>query len=398
MAIKKKVFIITALIYILYLVFPLFADIFNIPVWLPSMATFVIVLWLYPNAFANKTFYWFLAYAFVLTLYVFIGKPLTIGIGTVADSKKIFIEFAFILPAIAIFSVLSFLNDIEVTKRLIKWSIIILFSSFVVTVPLMLSYNSIREAWQEQDQTLSIPGLPGYSLMHAYTLFLPALCYAAKINQGPKKVLAIIGVLILCFVIYDTFVTTSLIIMIAIVGLSLVYSKKTSSSFVKIVIITALVVYILYLMGFFLSLIDWMMPAFEETPVERKLVDFKNSMLIGKTKDGDIAVRQNLHSVSWESFFQNPIFGKSNVGGHSSLIDRFGGMGVVAGAPFVMIIVSFIQRMLKVFSSKATITFFWLGIVAGFIYLYEKGNWGGEAWLMYMVLMPFGILTFEKKN
>lgn len=399
MPLKKKTFLITALFYILYLIFPLFADTFNIPVWLPSMTAVAVMLYLYPKAFSNNTIYWFLAYAIVLAIYVFVGRPLTIGIGTVHDSKKIFIEFSYILPTISIFSILLFLKDWVLTQKLIKWSLFILFASFIVSVPLMLRFNSIREALIEQSQgSIKVPGLPDYSLMHAYTLFLPVLCYAAKVNQGREKWLAILGLSVLCFVIYDTFVTTSLLLMITIVLFTLFYTPKNASVFVFIATLLVIVVYVLYQFGFFVSFIDWIMPAFERTPVEKKLIDFKDSMLQGQITGSTITGRQNYHAVSWNSFFQNPFFGTSVVGGHSSLIDRFGGMGFVAGLPFVMIFVSYIKRMVKLYNTKMAKAFFWAGIIAGFTYLYQKGNWGSESWLMYMVLMPMGILTFENIN
>ena len=114
---NKKIFVVVTLLYILYTIFPLFADIFSIPVWLPSIATVLVIVLLYPNAFKNKLFYWFLVYAAVLTTYVLTGRDLTIGIGTVDDEKKIFIEFAFVLPAIAIFCVLYYLKDEHVNRR-----------------------------------------------------------------------------------------------------------------------------------------------------------------------------------------------------------------------------------------------------------------------------------------
>lgn len=398
MHIKKKVFLVVALLYILYTIFPLFADTFHIPVWLPSMATVAIMVVLYPQAFANRTFYWFLAYAVVLGIYVIIGKPLAIGIGTVADSKKIFIEFAYILPTISILSILYYLDDIDVTRRLVKWSIALLFVSFIIAVPLMMRYNSLREALSEQEETLSVPGLPNYSLMHAYTLFLPALCYVVKVNQGWKKWLAIFGLGLLCFVIYDTFVTTSLLIMIVIVLFTMFYTPKNTFILGIIAPLLVIVVFVLYQYGFFIALIDWIMPVFEDTAVESKLIDFKNSMLLGKITGGTIIARQNLHDISWNSFFQNPLFGTSVVGLHSSLVDRFGGMGLVAGLPFVMILISFIKRMVKMYDTRTAKIFFWIGTISAFVYLYQKGNWGGEAWLMYMVLMPIGILVYEKQS
>lgn len=396
MPIKKKTFLIAALFYILYLLFPLFSDIFNIPVWLPSIAVVAIMVYLYPKAFANKTFYWFLVYALVLGLYVIVGKDLTIGIGNLEDSKKILIEFAYIMPTISIFCILKYLDDINLTRKMVNWSIGLLFVSFIVTVPLMLRYGSIREAQRLSDQGISISvlGLPSYSLMHAYTLFLPVFCYGVKVFSGRKKWLLLLGLLVLSFVVYDTFVTTSLVIMIVMLIFTIFYSDNRSVFFLVFGGL-AIVIYVLYKAGFFISLIDWMMPTFEGTVVEPKLVDFRDYMMHENIEDGAIMGRQNLHTISWNSFYQNPFFGTSIVGGHSSLIDRFGGMGIVAGLPYLMIFITFVRQMVRQYTTKKAKTFFLVGIITGFVYLYEKGNWGCEAWLMYMVLMPMGILSLE---
>lgn len=400
MVIKKKLFLITAILYISYMIFPLLADTFRIPVWLPSLATVALMVVMYPKAFGNKVIHWFLVYAAVLGLYVIIGKPLTIGIGTVADSRKLFIEFAYILPVISIFSILCYLDDFEVMRRLVKWSVIVLFASFIVSVPLMLQYNSLREAYQMQNESFFVPGLPGYSLMHAYTLFLPTLCFAVKVNHGWKKWFAIFGLAVTCIVIYDTFVTTSLLAMLGILLVTLFYKQDKNGLFIIMVPILFIIILFLYQIGFFVSLIEWVMPAFEGTAVEAKLIDLKDSILQGELTGGTLTGRQNLHIISWNSFLQNPIFGTPVVGLHSSLIDRFGGMGLVAGLPFVMILVSFIRQIVRKFETKIAKDFFWLGVMTGLLFLYEKGNWGGEAWLMYMVLMPIGILVFEndRKN
>ena len=398
MSLKKKIFFITVLLYILYLTFPLFADIFHIPVWLPSMAAVAVMVYLYPKAFANKTFYWFLAYAMILGIYVLVGRPLTIGIGTVADSKKIFIEFAYILPTIGVFSVLYHLEDHELMMKMVKWTLLSLYVSFIVATPLMIRYNSLREALKEQGENLTVTGLPGYSLMHAYTLFVPLMGYMWKVAKGGKKWIALAGLLTLCVVVYYTFITTSLILMVAVLLITIFYSDKNYVLMWLLFVFGVLILYILYEFGFFISLIDWIMPAFEGTAVENKLLDFKASMIQGELTGGSLTVRQNRHNISWNSFFQNPFFGTSIVGGHSSLIDRFGGMGAMVGIPFLMIFVSFIHQIKRRYQTRMAKTFFWIGIVIGFIFLYMKGNWGCEDWLVYFVLMPMGILTFEKQS
>lgn len=400
---KKKIFLITSLLYILYTVFPLFADLTRIPVWLPSMASVGVMVFLYPKAFANRTFYWFLVYALVLVFFLMLGRPLTIGIGTVADSKKIFIEFAFILPAISIFCILHYLKDEGLTRQLVNWSIGIMFVSFVVAIPLMQRYGSLRAALDEETAEASMaevsaPGLPGYPLMHAYTLFLPVLCYGVKAFGGAKKWWALLGLIVLCFVVYDTFVTTSLILMIAMIIFTVFYSDKSNMLFFIIFGVVAIVIYMLYKAGAFISLIDWLLPAFEGTPVEYKLNDFKDSMLQGHITGGSITGRMDYHDVSKESFYKNPIFGSSNVGGHSSLLDRLGGMGLLGALPFIMMFVAIFRQIYKLYTTKLAKVFFFVGVVLSFVFLYNKGLFGCEGWLMYAVLMPMGIMVFEQNT
>lgn len=389
---RKSIFLYAALCYTLYIIFPLFGDMAALPVWLPSMLTVAVLFFLYPKAFTNnKVMKWFWVYAVVLGIYVLFGKPLTIGIGTVADSKKIFIEFAYILPTIGIFSIFDYLKDQELANKYVTWSLIILYASFVVAVPLMVQYNSLREALSQQDETLTISGLPGYSLMHAYALFIPAVCYAVKKNTGYKRLLWIIGLVTLFFVVYSTFVTTSLIIALAIIVFAFTYNGRQSSSYWFTLAALAFLFFILYEAGVFVSLIDAVYPWFEGTPVESKLNDFRVSMIGGELQGGTIETRQRLHVRSWDAFFTNPIWGTPNVGGHSSLLDRFGGLGLLGGLPFLMIFISFYQLGRKWFLDARVRFFFSLGILAGLVFLYQKGNWGAESWLMLMVMMPMTI-------
>lgn len=399
MPFKKRIFLIVAILYVLYIVFPLFKDVLGIPVWLPSLATFITLLVIYPQAFGNKTFYWFLVYAVFLALYVVLGMPLTIGIGSVAAGKMLLIEYAFILPCISIFSVLSFLNDVELSRKILKWSVAILFISFIVAIPLMLRFNSLRDALLDENQEdVNIAGLPSYGLMHSYTLFLPVLCYCVKVYKGNQRLFSFIGLIVLCFVIYDTFVTTSLLLMIVILLFTILHSDKNIQKSFIIMAALALLFFLLYETGFFVSLIDLIMPAFEGTAVKPKLIDMRDSMIQGHVTGDSLTARQDLHALSVNSFLNNPLFGGSKVGGHSSLMDRLGGMGLFVGFPFIMIIISFVKRANKLYKTTMAKSFLGIGIVVGFMYLYNKGNWGAENWLFYMVLLPIGLLVAENFN
>lgn len=395
---RENWFLITTLLYVLYTIFPLFADLISIPVWLPSIFAISVMMILYPAAFKNKFFYWFCAYAAVLALYVLIGKPLTIGIGTVHDSKKIFIEYAYLLPTVGVLSILYYLKDKSLNRKLVFWAIILLYISFVFEVPLMRQYGSIREALRESDQEINILGLPSYSLMHAYTLMIPAACYAIRVSRERNKIIALFALLVLAFVVYNTFVTTSLLLMVAAMVYLFAYKESSTATRAGVVVLLMFIFFVIYETGGLVSFIRWIMPAFEGTAVEPKLLDMEQSMISGHFEGGTITGRQSLHQQSWDAFWHNPIVGTSGaVGGHSALIDRLGGMGLLAFVPFLMMILSAIKMLSSLFSTKQARTFFMAGIIMGFAFMYTKGLWGSEAWLLYFVLMPYSISVFENK-
>ena len=398
MQLKKNLFLIVSLFYTLCTIFPLFGDLIRFPVWLPSIFSSVVLIALFPSAIMNKTFYWFVIYAVVLFIFVISGKPLTIGIGSVIDSKKILIEFAFILPAVTIFSGFYYLQDYHLISKYIVLSLIILYLSFVITVPLMIRYNSLREALGEQAEDTIIPGLPGYSLMHAYTLLVPVFCYFFKRTSGKWQILSLGALLSLCYVIYTTYVTTSLLIMILVLFASFFCSEKGGQNMWIVILYSLLVLFILYEAGFFVTVISSIKPLFIDTPVESKLNDFQKSMMEGQVQGGTIVIRQRLHEMSLTSFFSNPLVGTPEVGGHSSILDRLGGMGILGGIPFIMIFVTAFKYLKRLFTTRLAKDFFWMGVVASFIFLIGKGNWGSESWLMCLVLMPFGILTYENRS
>lgn len=394
LSIKEKLFLLIALLYSAYMFFPLFADIIRFPVWAPSLCSVILMILLYPKAFINKTFFWFITYAFVLFVYLLWGKPLTIGIGTVADNKKIVIEFAYILPSIGLLCIFLYKRNMSLFKKYIYGVTVLLFISFVTTYPLLEEYGSLRRALGEQTDELKIQGLPGYSLMHAYTLFLPPACFAFRRCNGFPKLLCLFGIGILCVIINSTSITTSIILMVFIIVYTVIYSKSKGIN-LMLSIILFIAIYFMFETGFFITLIDMVVPYFEGTPVEGKLIDIQNTIVQRELTGGNLTTRHELHMISWHSFLQNPLWGTSVVGGHSSLLDRFGGMGIFAGLPYVMILVSLIKHIYRYLYTQHARSFYMLGVLTGLVYLYEKGNWGAEAWLVYMVFFPISIIVIE---
>lgn len=412
--VKQRIFFWTALFYITYMIFPLLSDTFNIPVWLPSSITVLIILFLYFPYFSlskNPLFLWTCIYSLLLFIYAMVGKDVTVGIGTIGASKALTIEMAWLLPPVCICSVLYFEEDDVLQDKLMKWSVFLLYASFVFTVPLMQKYGSIREALQEQNAAnegsgtttkLMVPGLPSYALMHAYTLFLPALCFAVKrlgrtsILDRRKWLIAMAALLILVYVIFGTYVTTSYTIMLFILLFTIFYTGSSLDTFIFFFVMVVL--FALYYSGVFVTILQTILPFFEGTVVEPKILGFINDLTVGNENASYLGVRENLHAVSWHGFINNPLFGggQDTVGGHSTAVDRLGGMGILVFVPYFMIYFMFTKHMLRKFLTKQGRVFFLVLLAASATYLYEKGLWGAENWLFMMIITPYTILWIEK--
>ena len=110
-------------------------------------------------------------------------------------------------------------------------------------------------------------------------------------------------------------------------------------------------------------------------------------------------VRRNQTSLvnqSWDCFFQNPLFGTENVGGHSNVIDRLGGMGLIGAVPYFMIFVVYFKEIKMFFEPRTARVFAYLTFLIAFIYLYQKGNWSDSNWLFLLVLAPAVLQIFVK--
>lgn len=388
-----------SLLYILYTVFPIIPDITRLPVWIVNLLSFVVLFALYPRAFANPVVFWFLAYASILAIYVLLGKPLTIGIGTVSDSKKILIEYAYFLPTLSIFSILFYLKESKLYKLVSFSGLLFLALSFLYLIPLILSgSNMLRDAVSiEMYEKIKVIGVPNYTLMHAYVIAIPAMLYGTKMSKDWRKWAMLAATVLFVFIIINSYITTSLVISFGVIVFSLLFDIKHKAKSYITIFIVLFVILILNSTGVFLTVFDFLIEFFKGTATQTKMEDFKLIYLTGDVESAsNITGRMSLHDKSWMAFTENILIGgTSPVGGHSSLLDRLGGMGLLAFIPFLMIIISQVKMVLRLMKNSEQRIYYYLGIAAAFVLLYQKGLFGQEGWLFLMVLMPGLIITFR---
>lgn len=395
---KKKAFLFVSLFYILFTVVPIVPDVTGVDVSYVNLITFLCLFVLYPQAFNNRIVYWFSAYIGILTLYLVFGKPLTIGIGTVSDNKKLLIEIAYLLPCISIFSILYYLNDIKLFKYVSFASLLFLVFSFLYIIPMLVSSsNSLRDYLSmEMYDNITVSGIPNYALMHAYVFVLPALLYGLKSLAVKWKWVLISIISLLIYMLINTSITTSLLILLFALFFYLVFDIKFKVR--SFVLVSAFMIFIMisHYFGLIISAFDFLIDFFNDTAAQSKMEDFKLIYITGDVDNASNVVgRTSLHGISWEAFYRNFIIGSTPVGGHSSLLDRLGGLGLLGFIPFIMIILSFVRMSTQLIKNSEPRSYYYIGVISAMIMLTQKGLFGQEGWLFMMVLMPGLIISFR---
>src|SRR5690606_5660972 len=146
---------------------------------------------------------------------------------------------------------------------------------------------------------------------------------------------------------------------------------------------------------------DLLLSYFEGTAVEPKIESFKYIYEYGDVANsGDhISGRMNYHDMSLRAFSENYLIGgTSPVGGHSSLLDRLGGMGLLVFIPFLMLLLSLYKMQVTLFPKPAEKMYYIMGWFAAGTVLYQKGLFGNEGWLFLTVLFPALIVSLSHNS
>ena len=379
----------------IYSIFPLFADVTGIPVYIPAIFVVLSLGLLFPNVFNTKVFAWFSTYIFIIIVYICLGKTIHInGLDSSLSSwRRIIIEAAWILPSIFIMSVMTSIHNIKVYK-IISWgSVISLLISFLYISPMLsISVNYLRD---HMDGDLRPLGVPDYALMHAYALIVFPLCIYMKNNNGYRKLFYLFLIFIWGYVVSKTAVTTSLFLIIFSVLIIFIYNPRNDYMTMILLVMFFILAFILKYIGAYTIFIEFLMPYFEGTAVYSKMVDIHYSlekgMIIGDTLTG----RMNYHDMSREAFKANPLLGTSGVGGHSKILDVLGSMGLLVFIPYIMMLVSSLKTLQRQCTHKSTRKYLLLSFLLAGVFLYTKGIFSAPGYLFMFVIVPSLIIYFE---
>ena len=396
---REKTFLFVCFSYILFFEFPLFADLTQIPPHFFCVCSTILLLLLYPNAFTSKATKWFFIFIAILLANVALGRHIHInGLSndTLPALWRITIEVAWILPSILMMSILQKLDNPNLYRAIGYGSVIILTISFLYILPLLMTYSNIlRAASTENNLEFTRPlGLPDYTLMHAYVLILPGLGMYMKKNVGYKKFISFFLIVLFCYVITQTSISTSITMGLLIVLFFIIHDdrNKQKSMFWGLIAVFAFLA--AYQMGLVLAFVDWVMPFFEGTAVSFKLNDVHDSIVNRAIQGDSFEGRASLHKLSQMSFLENPIFGGGKAGGHSHVLDTLGTVGLVGFFPFFMTVWCIMRNYTNlVIKNDRIYMYLVFGISA--VYLYNKGIFGSTGWLFMCVIAPSLVKTIS---
>ena len=399
MKIKIKLFLAVVIVYIAFIVVPIFNQLIPLPPGVMSIVLSGAALVLFPKAFYQRVTLWVIIYFVVMELFVMSGKKLpSLGIGDVVESRRVIIEMAYLLPIVSILCVLNYLKDINVIAKIRFGSIILISISFVIIVSLVLANPGIMRVPESEltSNDVLVLGLPNYTLMHAYTFLVPGQLYTIRKAKSPKiKIPMLLFLLATLFVIVNTQITTAMVLVLFFLILFFLFDvNSTQSSLIKVgLILFALLV--LHQMGFFRVSADFLVDFFDGTAAQSKMEDFQSFVYGYTNSESNLDDRESRHIRSFMALFDNILVGGdiSKLGGHSYLMDRLGGMGLIGFTPFAILLYHMVRLSYQLLLTKEQQFYFIITIIALLVFMYEKGLFGQEGYLFSLILTPC-LLTY----
>ena len=195
--------------------------------------------------------------------------------------------------------------------------------------------------------------------------------------------------IMLFFIIIYSYVTAIIIVLVGVIVFSVIISRAKKGTVAVWIFFLFLILILLFAFGVIDIILDQIAEFYMGTSTYGKMKSIKYALNGQRTLN-----RTSFHMQSWYAFENNPIIGSMPVGGHSSVLDRLGGLGLLGFIPFTGMFISIIKVENRHYSNKA-INYYHLMVCATLVLLYEKGLFGAEGWLFFGVLCPACLTTFD---
>lgn len=394
---KKRVFLIVSLLYIVYLIFPFMSDILPLPVGGLNILVVCVLLVTNPRALACPLSLWAMLYFFVLIIYSLFGKQLpAFGVGDYSSFRIAVFEMGSLLPPILIYENLMYFNDDGLFSKITLFTVILLLVSLLYVIPVaMTDVNLLRESVVRGEN--HVWGIPSYALTHSYMIIIPGILFGLHSSKGYKWWILLILLLFVSYTVYLSYVTTIIILSAIVIFASSLYSENQGKLMLRLFSLSFLFV-LLYFSGFFELLLDSLVNVFTGTAAQNKMIEIRSMLLGGNAETIVFDERKRLHQISYEAFNNNIWIGSLPVGGHSVLVDRLGGLGLIGFVPFIAMIITQVHSFSTYLVDRKGRYHYLLGAACVIILLYQKGLFGSEGWLFLFVLLPCFIRRFQRSR
>lgn len=399
MNVKRLLFVFALIFYIAYIANSLIYGYLSVPATIPAIFMVVASLIYYPQCLFNKITVSFFFYAIILVLSYLIGHLLPFSYGS--GILSVIIEVAFILPAILISSILIDLNDNKLYKIVYYTTTVAICITLLLTtvtnvlIPGVLrsAALSVSSSGVEVNTYLRL-GIPNYTAMHSFALLLPVFLYRLRKSSSDRtynKIFLICVIVILFNSILNFSISTMIIYSCLALLLGIIFSAESNSRNMLSMVLLGLLFIVFSNESSLIYIFGTLDSFFEGTAMANKVNDIRNLIIFGDASGSSISTRQSLHISSIETFFDNPIFGGEQIGGHSTIFDQMARLGLVGFLPYILMIYWGFQSWYRLLTndSKWFYIIAWIGIIT---LLITKGLFGSLGWMSLFVIIPSFLL------
>jgi hypothetical protein len=343
---------------------------------------------------------------FLSSLLLFLVQILTLLKSFILGDGNTFSNLVTLMMLIVwpIFSsfLLEFRQDVKIAKMS---KLLLLYMSALLILTMVTTYKgnllfpgASRElAHYSTDETGMIPiyikmNIGGFGFIYTLTLVLPLLAYWMKINAITGVVgVAIFVVEFLC-IISSQYTIALLMSLVSVILAFFPKQIKRAHIFISASIFLLILITGPLIGNFFRYLSD----VVEGTTLSSRLIEVYQLFSGGGIdSSSDTANRMNLINMSWNTFFDNLLFGSSDgLGEHSYLVDtlaQFGLFGLVA------IILSFRYLFKKYVARLKKTELYYYAFACFIINLAQCYVNTFNGFVLFTLILPLFIVTFQER-
>lgn len=367
--------------------------------WIGMAVCMLFATIVYPNILLKRPIVLLLVYTFIMFLKTFTGN-------TFFTFNFLVSEFLYFFVPCAVFIILTIYD--KFTNIYIWVFVVVLLITFIGTYmiykidPDILRLIGDEDFYEDSTYNKMLfyrRGGMSYWLGHALPVFIPPLVFVLKSNSHSRLFRLASGILILIIfaMVYMSTATTALLLMIGLLVISFLW--KGTSFFSNIgSFLFMITVGLIIGSGLLKELLSTWQSFTTSSTYSDKIVDINN--FLSGANSGQIQGRSNLYLISWNTFFENILFGANDAnlaGRHAFFVDRGAMMGIVGLIPLFGFIEYFMKYVLRLLSRRIR-PYYIMGmsyfIVMGFL----KNLGTPEFFLSIFFYFPVLCLFFDRNG